>query len=170
LKIIIILKKINNQTTNPLNIFYAILQSKRLFVDRITENSISRWAYTSMIRNEMQKMGIPPFFTHYSLKHAAIEKLVCLGMELPKINKSARLAMNSLVALSYYSPLAANNNTVCFLITKDQDKQKEEVNNLVSLEKEKFEEKSSIDDEEKEYQYQYIKMFGDDQELEDMVL
>jgi hypothetical protein len=66
-----------------------------------------------MMHKEMQKMGIPTFFTAYSLKHAAIEKLVRLGMELPKINKSARLAMNSTVALSYYSPLATNNNTVC---------------------------------------------------------
>jgi hypothetical protein len=50
-------------------------------------------------------------------------------MELPKINKSARLSMNSSVALSYYSLLASNNNAVCLLITKDQDEQKEEVNN-----------------------------------------
>jgi hypothetical protein len=77
------------------------------------------------MHKEMQKMGIPPFFTAYSLKHAAIEKLVRIGMEIPKINKSVRLTMNSSVALSYYSPLAANNNAVCLLITKDQDKQKE---------------------------------------------
>jgi hypothetical protein len=49
-------------------------------------------------------------------------------MEPPKINKSARLAMNSTVALTHYSPLAASNNTVCALITKDQTDQKEEVN------------------------------------------
>jgi hypothetical protein len=39
------------------------------------------------MHKEIQKMGIPPFFTTYSLKHAVIKKLVCLGMELPKINQ-----------------------------------------------------------------------------------
>jgi hypothetical protein len=34
--------------------------------------SLSR--YKRLIKNEMQKMGIPPFFTAYSLKHAAIQK------------------------------------------------------------------------------------------------
>jgi hypothetical protein len=46
-------------------------------------------------------------------------------MKLPKINKSARLAMNA---------------KVYALITKDQGDQKEEVNNLLSLEKDNFEE------------------------------
>jgi 5'-3' exonuclease len=78
-----------------------------------------------MMHKEMREMGIPAFFTAYSLKHAAIEKLVRLGMELPKINKSTRLDMNSTVALSHYSPLAPSNNTVCALITKDQSDQKE---------------------------------------------
>jgi hypothetical protein len=119
----------NPQLINPLNVFYAILllksmviipNIKRLFVDRLTGNPIPRSRYTSMMHKEMQKMGIPPFFTAYSLKHAAIEKLVCSKMEIPKINKSARLAMNSSVALSHYSPLAANNNAVCILISKDQ--------------------------------------------------
>jgi primosomal protein N' len=143
---------------------------KRLFVNRITGNPISLSTYTSMMHTEMQKSESHLFFTAYSLKHAAIEKLVRLGMELPKINKSARLAMNSSVALSYYSPLAANNNTICMLITKDQDKQKEEVNNLLSLEKEKFEEESPSNEEEKEYQDEYNKLFGDDQEIENIVL
>jgi hypothetical protein len=108
--------------------------------DYISANAIKSYVdgafppstYTSLMHKEMQKMGIPPFFTVYSLKHAAIEKLVRLGVELPKINKSARLAMNSSVALSYYSLLATNNNAVYMLITKDQDKQKEEVNDLLS--------------------------------------
>jgi hypothetical protein len=73
-------------------------------------------------------MGIFIFFTAYSLKHAAIEKLVCLKMELLKINKSA---INSTITLSHYSPLVVNNNTVCALITKDQIDQKEEVNKLL---------------------------------------
>jgi hypothetical protein len=142
---------------------------KRLFVNRITGNQIPLSSYTSMMHNEMQKMGIPPFFTAYSLKHAAIEKLVHLGIKLPKINKSARLAMNSSVALSYYSPLASNNNAVCLLLTKDHSEQKIEVNNLLSLEKEKFEEKFLLNKEQEEYQNEYNRLFGDDQEIEDLV-
>jgi hypothetical protein len=110
------------------------------------------------MHKEMQKMGIPTFFTTYSLKNPAIEKLVRLGMELPKINKSAKLAMNSTVALSHYSPLAPNNNTVCVLITKDQIDQKEEVNKLLVLEKEKFKEDTQLSDEEREYQDEYNKI------------
>jgi hypothetical protein len=71
-------KDTDTQASNPLNVFYAILSLrkmiivpdiKRLFVNRITGNPISLSAYTSMMHTEMQKMGIPPFFTVYSLKH-----------------------------------------------------------------------------------------------------
>jgi hypothetical protein len=75
--------------------------------------------------------------------------------------------MNSSVALSHYSPLAANINVVCILISKDQIEKKEEVNVLVLLEKEKFKEESSMNKNEKEYQIEYNKIFGDDQEIED---
>jgi hypothetical protein len=168
----------NTQLTNPLNVFYTILllksmiimpNVKRLFVDKLTADPIPRSRYTSMMHKEMIKMGIPPFFTAYSLKHAAIEKLVRSGMEIPKINKSARLAMNSSVPLSHYSPLAANNNAVCILVSKDQTEQKEEIDVLSSLEKEKFTEDSPISEKEKEYRIEYDKIFGDDQEIEDIV-
>jgi hypothetical protein len=76
--------------------------------------------------------------------------------------------MNSSVALSYYSPLASNNNAVCLLLTKDQNEQKIEVNNLLSLEKEKFEEKSLLSKKE-EYKNEYNRLFGADQEIEDTV-
>jgi hypothetical protein len=91
-------------------------------------------------------------------------------MELPKINKSARLAMNSTVALTHYSPLAASNNTVCVLISKDEINQKEEVNKLLVLEKEKFEEDTPLSEEKKEYQNEYNKIFGEDQEIESIIL
>jgi hypothetical protein len=90
-------------------------------------------------------------------------------MELPKINKSARLAMNSIVALSHYSPLAANNNTVCALIIKDQLNQKEEVNKLLILEKDKFKKNTQLSDEEREYPNEYNRIFRDDLEIEDIV-
>jgi hypothetical protein len=143
---------------------------KRLFVERNTENTIYKSKYTTMMHKKMQKMKIPAFFTAYSLKHAAIEKLVCLKMELPKINKSVRLAMNSTVALTHYSPLATSNNTVCALITKDEGNQKEEVNKLLVLEKDKFEEEIQLSDEKKEYQDEYNKLFVEDQEIESIVL
>jgi uncharacterized protein YpmB len=69
-----------------------------------------------------------------------------------------------------FSILTTNNNAIYLLITKDQNKQKEEVNNLLSLEKEKFEEESPMSEEEKEYQDQYNNLFGDDQEMENIVL
>jgi hypothetical protein len=97
------------------------------------------------------------------------EKLVRLKMELSKINKSARLSMNFTVALTHYSPLAASNNTVCALITKDQGDQKE-VNKLLSLKKNKFEEETQLSEEKKEYQNEYNKLFGEDQVIESIIL
>jgi hypothetical protein len=91
-------------------------------------------------------------------------------MELPKINKSARLEMNFTVALTYYFFLATINNTVCALITKDEINQKEEVNKLLVLEKDKFEEDTPLSEEEKEYQDEYNKLFGEDQEIESIIL
>jgi hypothetical protein len=136
-------KEIDNQTKiNPINVFYTIHLLK-----------------TTMKYKEMQKIRIPAFFKAYSLKHVAIEKLVCLKMELPKINRSARLAMNSTVALTHYSPFAASNNSVCALITKDEINQKEEVNKLLILEKEKFEKNTLLSEEEKENQDKYNKLF-----------
>jgi hypothetical protein len=91
-------------TIHLLRIMLVLPNITKLFVNRVTGESIPLSTYTSLMHKEMQKMGIPPFFTTYSLKHAAIEKLVRLEMELPKINKWARLAMNSSITLSYYSP------------------------------------------------------------------
>jgi hypothetical protein len=58
--------------------------------------------YKKLIREEIQKMNITPFYTFYFLKHVAIQKLVWLKMELPKINKVDRFVLNSTVALGYY--------------------------------------------------------------------
>jgi hypothetical protein len=63
-----------------------------------------------------------------------------------------------------------SNNTVCALITKDQGDQKEEVNKLLSLEKDKFEEETQLSEEENDYQNEYNKLFGEDQEIESIVL
>jgi hypothetical protein len=78
--------------------------------------------------------------------------------------------MNSTVVLTHYFPLAASNNTICALITKDEGNQKEEVNKLLVLEKDKFEEEIQVNEEEKEYQDEYNKLFGEDQETESIIL
>jgi hypothetical protein len=60
---------IDTQTSNPLNVLYAIhlLKTmivlpniKRLFVNRITGNQIPLFTYTSMMHKEMQKNGDSP--------------------------------------------------------------------------------------------------------------
>jgi hypothetical protein len=79
-------------------------------------------------------MGIPPFYTAYLLKHTAIQKLVRSKMELSKINKVARFALNSTVALGYYSPTASNEETITTLMEKDiMEPQKEKVEKLLTF-------------------------------------
>jgi CRISPR/Cas system CMR subunit Cmr4 (Cas7 group RAMP superfamily) len=141
-----------------------ILPVPRLFIDRVSGKPISRFKYTSMTYKEI-KYGNSCVFYSVLIKICCYRKIGSLKMELPKINKSTRLAMNSTVALTHYSLLAANNNTVCALITKDQRNQKEKVNKLLSLERKKFEEKIQLSEEE-EYQNKYNKLFGKDQEIE----
>jgi hypothetical protein len=63
----------------------------------------------------MQKMNIPSFHTAYSLKYAAIQKLVRLKMELSKISKVARFTLNSTIILEYYSPTASSEEAITTL-------------------------------------------------------
>jgi hypothetical protein len=65
--------------------------------------------------------------------------------------------------------LENENNAVCILISKDQIEQKEEVNILLSLEKEKFDKEFQMSEDETEYQSEYNKIFGDNQEIEDII-
>jgi phage FluMu protein Com len=46
----------------------------KLFIETNTKKLISLSKYKKLIREEMQKMGIPPFYTAYSLKHTTIQK------------------------------------------------------------------------------------------------
>jgi hypothetical protein len=62
-------------------------------------------------------------------------------MELSKINKVARFALNLTVALGYYSPTVSNEEAIATLIEKDIiELQKEKVKKPIIFEKEKFEE------------------------------
>jgi hypothetical protein len=81
----------------------------------------------------MQKMNTFPFYTTYSLKHAAIKKLVRLKMELSKIN--AKFALNPTVIFGYYSP-TSNEETIVTLIEKNIESQKEKIKKLITLDKE----------------------------------
>jgi hypothetical protein len=70
-------------------------------------------------------------------------------MELSKINKVAtRFALNSIIALGYYSVIASNEEAIATLIEKDvKEPQKEKVEKLITFEKEKFEENMETSDD-----------------------
>jgi hypothetical protein len=95
---------IMNKEFNSLNIFESIQELQKMIpfgCDKLFIEMESK--YKRLIREEIQKMGIHPFYTAYCLKHAAIQKLVRSKIELSKINKVARFALDSTIALGYYS-------------------------------------------------------------------
>jgi site-specific recombinase XerD len=57
-------------------------------------------AYQKLIRQGMSDIGIDESYGPYSLKHASISKLFSLGLELAQVNKVARYALNSTMALA----------------------------------------------------------------------
>jgi 2-C-methyl-D-erythritol 4-phosphate cytidylyltransferase len=134
--------------------------SNKLFIDMDT----GKLMYKRLIREEMQKIIIPPFYTTYSLKHAVIQKLMKSKMELSKINKVARFALNSTITLKYYSPTTSNEEAIATLIEKDIiEPQEEKVEKLITFEKEKFEENMEILDDDIEYEKEYKEMFKDEE-------
>jgi hypothetical protein len=76
-----------------------IIKTNKLFTDKDTGVLMSLSKYKRLIREEMQKMNITLFYTAYSLKHVAIQKLVRSKKELFKINKVARYALNSTIKI-----------------------------------------------------------------------
>jgi hypothetical protein len=97
-------------------------------------------------------MGIPPFYTEYSLKHAGIRKLVRSKIELSKINKMARFTLNSIIVLGYYSLTASNKEVIATLIEKD----------VIKPQKEKFEENIKVAQEDLDYDREYKEIFKDE--------
>jgi hypothetical protein len=93
-----------NKEINFLYIFESIQELQKmiptrcnkLFIEIHSGKLMSLSIYKKLIREEMQKMEIPPFYTAHSLEYAAIQKLVRSKMELSKINKVVRFALNSM--------------------------------------------------------------------------
>jgi hypothetical protein len=107
------------------------IRSNKLFIDINTKKLMSLSKY-KINKRENAKMGITPFYTTYSLKLAAIQKLVRSKME---INKVARFALNSTIALKYYFPTASNEESITTLVEKDIEPQKEKVEKFITFEK-----------------------------------
>jgi hypothetical protein len=122
--------------------------------------------YSSMIKTTFKIIGVLDIYGPYTLKHTAITKLVKMGVELPIINKSARYALNSTIALKYYTTMNTSSRTTALLAIKEskgvilQDFQ-----NLTQISNIPFKE------EDKDYEYDelYHEFFGDDEEIENMI-
>jgi hypothetical protein len=65
--------------------------------------------YRKLITQGLTDMGINLKHGPYSLKHAAIDKVFRLNLTLQQINKVARYAVNSTIALAHYNPTSSNN-------------------------------------------------------------
>jgi hypothetical protein len=72
-------------------------------------------AYRKLIRQGMSDIGIDQSYGPYSLKHAAINKLFSLGLELAQVNKVARYALNSTIALAHYNPTSTDEKALQLL-------------------------------------------------------
>jgi hypothetical protein len=72
-------------------------------------------AYRKLIRQGMSDIGIDQSYGPYSLKHAAISKLFSLELELAQVNKVARYALNSTMALAHYNPTSTNEKALQLL-------------------------------------------------------
>jgi site-specific recombinase XerD len=93
--------------------------SNSLFVIQNTNNKMSLSAHRKMIRQGMSDVGINQSYGPYSLKHAAINKLFSLGLELVQVNKVARYALNSTVALAHYNPTSTNEKALQLLTSSN---------------------------------------------------
>jgi site-specific recombinase XerD len=89
--------------------------SDSLFVIHNTKNKMTLSAYWKLIRQGMSDIGIDQSYGPYSLKHTAISKLFSLGLELAQVNKVARYALNSTMALAHYNPTSTNEKALQLL-------------------------------------------------------
>jgi hypothetical protein len=116
--------------------------------------------YRKLIRQGMLDIGIDQSYGPYSLKHAAINKLFSLGLELAQVDKVARYVLNSTMVLAHYNPTSTNEKALQLLSsTNSIEKQP------IQLEKKPIYEESSITQEEDNYKI----LFEDDQEIEKIV-
>jgi hypothetical protein len=117
-------------------------------------------AYRKLIKQGILDMGIDQSYGPYSLKHAAVNKLFSLGMELAQINKVARYALNSTMALIHYNPTSTNEKVLQLISSTNSM----EILPLQIEKKPIYEEPSIIQEEDN-----YKTLFGDDQEIEKIV-
>jgi hypothetical protein len=134
--------------------------SNLLFIIQNTKDKISLSAYRKLIRQGMTDIGIDKSYGPYSLKHAAISKLFSLGLELAQVNKVARYALNSTMALAHYNPTSTNEKALHLLSSTNTT----EIQPLRSEKKPIYEEPSITQEED-----DYKTLFGDDQEIEKIV-
>jgi hypothetical protein len=158
----------NPQKSYSLSTFHVIQEfltlipkdSTSLFVIQNSKDKMSLSAYRKLIKQAMLDMGIDQSYGPYSLKHAAINKLFSLGMQLPQINKVARYALNSTMVLAHYNPTSTNEKALQLLSSTNSM----EILPL-QLEKKPTYEEPSITLVEDDYKT----LFGDHQEIEKIV-
>jgi hypothetical protein len=131
-----------------------------LFVIQNTKDKMSLSAYRKLIRQGMSDIGIDKSYGPYSLKHTALSKLFNLGLELAQVNKVARYALNSTMALAHYNPTSTNEKAL-YLLSSTNTMEIQPIH----LEKKPIYEEPSITQEEDDYKT----LFGDDQEIEKIV-
>jgi hypothetical protein len=134
--------------------------SDSLFIIRNTKDKMTLSAYRKLIRQRMSDMGIDQSYGPYSLKHAAINKLFNLGLELAQVNKVARYALNSTMALAHYNPTSTIEKALQLLSSTNSI----EIS-PIQVEKKPIYEEPPITQEEDDYKT----LFGDDQEIERIV-
>jgi hypothetical protein len=158
----------NHHRSYLLSIFHLIQEfltlipkdSDSLFVIQNTKNKMTLSAYRKLIRQDMSDIGINQSYGPYSLKHAVINKLFNLKLELTQVNKVARYVLNSTIALAHYNPTSTNEKPLQLLISTSLIEEEP-----IQLEKNPIYEEPSMTQEEDDYKI----LFGDDQEMEKIV-
>jgi hypothetical protein len=134
--------------------------SNSLFVIQNTKDKMSLSAYRKLIRQVMPDIGIDESYGPYSLKHTAISKLFSLGLELAQVNRVARYALNSTMALAHYNPTSTNKKALHLLSSTNTM----EIQPIHSEKKPIYEEPLITQEED-----DFKTVFGDDQEIEKIV-
>jgi hypothetical protein len=113
----------SNNSALPLSTFHVIKELKELIIFLICKKRIKHHNtnYRKMIKEGLRDIKISKKFSPYSLKHAAIDKLVRQGCGITEINKMGKYSMNSTVALTHYNPTSSNVKAVDKLTIKEME-------------------------------------------------
>jgi hypothetical protein len=82
--------------------------TESLFVTKKSNKTMCFSVYKKLIRQNLTDIGIDSKYGLYSLKHTAINKLFRLNLTVQQINKVARYALNSTMALAHYNPTSSS--------------------------------------------------------------